>query len=385
MPSRKHANMPALSEKSPLLVVSACARALAQSAARCGLPVVVLDLFNDLDVRTLAVASRNVAAGNGTFDGRRLLAAAQLACPPGRCGGLVYGSGFEGRTGLLSKLARGRTLFGNDPDTVAQIKDPARFFPLLDAFGFAHPETRMQPPADVSGWLVKRSGGAGGSHVKPMRPRHGARPNRYFQKLQSGRTLSVLFAADGRDARVIGVNEQWVAGIAPCAPYCYGGAVSGIALPAGVRVGIAALLDRVVRATGLVGLNGLDFILDAHNQPYVLEINPRPTATIDLYDADCAGGLFAAHLRACRGELPQIPGPGCSRAHAIVYARQALRVPARMRWPAWCTDIPQSGSLIAAGAPICSVHAMAASSAQARELVMSRRGFMNALCLEKAA
>ena len=57
--------MPASSEQSPLLLVSASARALAQSAARSGLPVVVLDLFNDLDVRALAVASRSVAGWIG--------------------------------------------------------------------------------------------------------------------------------------------------------------------------------------------------------------------------------------------------------------------------------------------------------------------------------
>ena len=377
--------MPASSEQSPLLVVSASGRALAQSAARCGLPVVVLDLFNDLDVRALAVASDSVATRNGKFDGRRLLAAAQRMCSPDCCGGLVYGSGFEGRTGLLAKLARGRTLFGNAPHTVAQLKDPARFFSMLDSLGIAHPETRLDPPADVAGWLVKCIGGAGGSHVKPMRPRHCARPNRYFQKLQSGRTLSVLFAADGRDARVIGVNEQWTAGIAQCAPYCYGGAVGGILLPPDVHVRIATLLGRLVRATGLVGLNGLDFILDADAEPCVLEINPRPTATIDLYDADFEGGLLALHLRACRGELPGMHRPHHARAHAIVYAMQALRVPARLYWPAWCTDIPESGSLIPAGAPICSVHALAPASAQAREVVMARCGIVDCFCLEKAA
>ena len=385
MHSRKHATMPASSEQSPLLVVSASGRALAQSAARCGLPVVVLDLFNDLDVRALAVASRSVAARNGRFDARRLLAAAQLMCSPDRCSGLVYGSGFEGRTGLLAKLARGRTLFGNAPDTVARLKDPERFFPMLDSFGIEHPETRLDPPADVSGWLVKRGGGAGGSHVKPARSSYRARPGRYFQKRQSGRTLSVLFAADGRDALVIGVNEQWTAGIAQCAPYCYGGAVGGIVLPDGVRARIATALGRLVRTTGLVGLNGLDFILDADNEPYVLEINPRPTATIELYDADFEGGLLALHLRACRGELPDIQRPDRSRAHAIVYAKDALRVPVRMHWPEWCTDIPDSGSLIPAGAPICSVHATAASSTQARDLAMARRDVMDSLFLEKAA
>jgi predicted ATP-grasp superfamily ATP-dependent carboligase len=377
--------MPASSERSPLLLVSASARALAQSAARSGLPVVVLDLFNDLDVRALAVASRSVAARSGKFDARRLLAAAHLMCPPDRCSGLVYGSGFEGRTGLLEKLARGRFLFGNAPHTVARLKDPAHFFPLLDSLGIAHPETTLNPPTDVAGWLVKRIGGAGGSHVKAARARHRARPGRYFQKLQSGRTLSVLFAADGRDARVIGINEQWTAGVAQCAPYCYGGAVSGIALPDAMQARLAADVGRLVRASGLVGLNGLDFILDADDEPAVLEINPRPTATIELYDADFDGGLLALHLRACRGELPDVRRPDHARAHAIVYAADVLCVPAAMNWPQWCTDIPESGSLIPAGAPLCSVHAHAASSTQARDTAMVRCGSMSELFFRKAA
>jgi predicted ATP-grasp superfamily ATP-dependent carboligase len=298
---------------------------------------------------------------------------------------LVYGSGFEGRTGLLAKLARGRTLFGNAPDTVAKLKDPAYFFPLLDAFGIAHPETSFDPPSDVSGWLVKRTGGAGGSHVKPAHSRHRARTGRYFQMLQSGRTLSVLFAANGLEARVIGFNEQWTAGSAHSARYRYGGAVSGIALPEGVRRRISAALNWLVRATGLVGVNGLDFILDADDEPYVLEINPRPTATIDLYDDDVEGGVLALHLRACRGELPDFESLHRPRAHAIVYAPSPWRVPPRMRWPQWCTDIPECGSLIPAGAPVCSVHAMAASSSQARDVAIARRDVMDSKFLEKAA
>jgi len=184
---------------------------------------------------------------------------------------------------------------------------------------------------------------------------------------------------------VIGFNEQWTAGIAQCAPFCYGGAVSGIALPAALQARIATLLGRLTRATGLVGLNGLDFILDAGGEPYVLEMNPRPTATIDLYEAEFAQGLLALHLRACRGELPEIRQAQRSRAHAIVYAAQALRVPARMRWPQWCTDIPEGGSLVPAGAPVCSVHAEASLSAQARDMAIARRESMNIALFRKAA
>jgi predicted ATP-grasp superfamily ATP-dependent carboligase len=377
--------MPASPDQFPLLLVSASGRALAQSAARSGRKVAVVDLFNDVDVRALAVASHSAAGRNGKFDSRRLIAAAHAMCPPDRCAGLIYGSGFEGRTGLLAKLAQGRTLFGNAPDTVARLKDPSSFFPLLGSLGIAHPQTSLHPPANRAGWLVKRSGGAGGSHVKAVRSRHREQPGRYFQQFLSGRTLSALFVANGRDAQMIGINEQWTAGIEQCAPYCYGGAVSCAAIPEGVPERIAKWLGQLVRATGLVGLNGLDFILAAGNAPHALEINPRPTATIELYDADFAHGLLDLHLRACRGELPHLPQSHRPRAHAIVYATESLRVPAHMRWPDWCTDIPQSGSLIPAGAPVCSVHAEAVSSALARNLAMARHASIGNVLFRKAA
>jgi predicted ATP-grasp superfamily ATP-dependent carboligase len=231
---------------------------------------------------------------------------------------------------------------------------------------------------------VKRTGGAGGSHIRPAHARHRARSSRYFQRLQSGRTLSVLFAADGCRARVVGFNEQWTAGAAHCAPYCYGGAVSRPPLPERTAERIAKLLDRLVSVTGLKGVNGLDFIF-AGEMPFVLEINPRPTATIDLYDADISGGMLALHLRACRGELPEIDEVHGARAHAIVYAAVAVRVPVGMGWPGWCTDLPESGSVIPMGAPVCSVHAAAASCSEARELVLFRRSQMeNALWVDAA-
>ena len=378
--------MPVLPEPFPLLIVSASGRALAQSASRMGLKAVVLDLFDDMDMRALADASQSVAGRNARFDARKLLAAAQALSPPERCSGLVYGSGFEGRTRLLVRLARGRRLFGNAPETIAQVKDPLRFFAMLDSLGIAHPEFRLEAPPEVTGWLTKRSGGAGGSHVKPMRRRDRARPQRYFQKFQTGRTLSVLFLADGHNVRVIGFNEQWCADVAQCALYCYGGAVSGIPVTPALRACMAAAVEKLVRATGLVGLNGLDFILDADDLPHVLEINPRPTATIDLYDADFPAGLLALHLRACHGELPQLlPSQHRSRAHAIVYAAENLVVPAGVKWPGWCTDIPARGFFIAAGAPVCSVHAEAASSRDARELALRRRGLVTDLVRQKAA
>jgi predicted ATP-grasp superfamily ATP-dependent carboligase len=363
--------LPAASPPEPLLIAATTGRPLAVSARRGGFAAVVLDLFADADTRALGYPCRNVCRDDAlAFDASRLLAAADELAPAGRCAGVVLGAGFEGNTSLMARLAAGRPLLGNSPETVAAVKDPAGFFPLLDRLGVPHPQTRLAPPAEPEGWLAKRRGGAGGTHVVAASAAP-AGEGVYFQRLQPGRSLSVLFLADGRRALPVGWNEQWTAGRGT--PYLYGGGASGINIEAALQAGIAAALDRIVAASGLVGLNGLDFIA-CEGEWFAIELNARPTAALEYYDADWPGGLLAAHLEACRGRLPDaLPPAGFWRGHAVVYASRPVAVRPGMRLPAWCRDIPNPGTLIPAGGPVCTVHAEGADADGLRQLIASRR------------
>jgi uncharacterized protein len=180
------------------LVVAHSARLLAQSAARAGHPVCALDLFNDVDTSRFAAANEAVRsrAGEGAgFDRQDLLLRAARLCPPARCLGVVYGAGFEDDTETLKRLADGRQLFGNPPDLVARLKDPTEFFSLLDRLGIAHPPTRLVRPDALRGWLYKRCGATGGSHVVDARVADAdpASSAGYFQRRARGRNLSLLF------------------------------------------------------------------------------------------------------------------------------------------------------------------------------------------------
>ncbi len=368
--STPHSGMPA--EPKLFLVAAVTGRALAASAVRGGHRVVVLDCFADRDTRTLAQACRSVVAPRRlALDSHTLLAQAGALAPPARCAGLVYGSGFEGRTRLLSRLAAGRHLFGNPPTVVAAVKDPHRIFPTFDRVGIGHPQVRLHPPRALRGWLVKEPGSAGGSRVRMAAP--GPVPRRaYYQRFEMGRRLSALFLADGRRACVLGFNEQWTASVRPGLPFLYGGAVGGVSLPSAAEDDIRARLDALVELTGLVGLNGLDLLLRGEKWA-ALEVNPRPTATMDLYDPDYPEGLFDWHLRACQGELPlRAARPRASRAHAVVYAPAFGRVRESFSPPEWCRDVPHAGTVLAAGAPLCTVHAAAADTERALALLRRR-------------
>jgi predicted ATP-grasp superfamily ATP-dependent carboligase len=353
--------MPAHS--APFLIVAITGRALAESAARDGYQCAVLDCFGDADTAAASSACRSIVSAHGLrFDRPRLLREAWEVAPlPGI--GLVYGAGFEGRIDLLQALALERTLYGNPPETVARIRDPRQFFALLDQWEMPHPEVTFTRPPKTAGWLIKQPGSAGGMQVQPA-ARHPGRQDSYWQRLEPGDPMSVLFLADGRRAAVIGFNRQHTEPLAGH-PFAYGGAVSRVTLPPSVETTLRARLDALVGATGLRGLNGLDFLL--HDDRWsVLELNPRPTATMELYDADYTPGLFHWHLQGSLGLLPEGPVPsGPARASRIARAERAWTVPSSFAFPAWCHDRPQPGTRFSPGDPVCTVVSEATTPAAA--------------------
>lgn len=363
-----------MAEPAAFLAVAMSGRALATAARRAGRRAFVLDLFGDSDTRASAVDSRIVAGDLAQgFDAEALIAAAADLAPPRTPPqvGLVYGSGLEDRPALLARLCEGRTLFGNRPETVAATKDPQNFFSTLDRLGIPCPAISFTPPERPEGWLVKRIGASGGSHVAPAAAALAARPDRYFQETVPGRPIGISFLADGQRALPIGQSEQWpwrgAAG-----RFLFGGAFQPAPLASAVRKQIPELLEAITRAFGLVGLNSLDMLVDGDHYR-VIEVNPRPGANLDIFDGSGPMPLFEAHLRACRGELP--PGwPGAARATAmaVVYAERDARVPAGLDWEGWVADRPAPGARIGAGAPVCTVLAEAATAEAVRLLIDER-------------
>lgn len=356
----------------PVLIVSASGRALAASAVRAGIPVVVLDLFDDVDTRALAVASRCCAGAAGGFSQRLLLAAARELSPPEGFAAAVVGSGLEARPRTWSALARQAPLLGNSMESIALSKDPVRFFALLDRLGIAHPEVRLDVPEDRRGWLSKRIGGAGGVHVRPAEAPWSQRERRYFQRYVPGEVLSALFLADGRQALRVGLNRLRAEALSPSKPFAYGGAVT----LSGIAPSELAQIDRAIamltEALGLRGLNGIDFVRSREGV-VILELNARPTATMELSDDRVAGGLFRAHLAACAGALPDhLQPPARSHAHAVLWARAPLHIEARTHWPTWVSDIPTPGTSVRARRPVCTVHACADDADAAERLAKNR-------------
>ena len=340
--------------RAQLVVIAISGRALAQSAVRGGWRVLVLDAFADRDTRAAAEAECVARNGAIALDYRRVFAA--LAEPRERI--IVIGSGFERAPRVLSRLAACGRLCANDADIVRSLKAPELSTELLRALEFTAPDVQRTPPPNPQGWLQKEIGGAGGIHVRSAL---GAPPRRrrYYQRVVSGRPLSVTFLGDGERAYVIGFNLQTIAAIG-CAPYCYVGA-STCAVPSALASVMQMRLDRLVRVAGLRGLNGLDFMLDGA-EICALEVNPRPTATFELYDEEIAHGLMYWHVRSFESSVVEFAAllderRPVARAYRIVFAPRAVRAPEVLERVQWCRDLPGAGVMIPAGAPVMSVFA----------------------------
>ena len=351
----------------PLLIAAISGRALAAAARCAGYRPFVADLFCDSD--TVALSERAVRIPGSLqagIDGRHLVATLTEMAGGEEPEALVYGSGFESRPELLDELARHFPLAGSPAGTVRRVKDPEILAADCTALGIPHPPFRWDAPPDPENWMIKKVGGAGGSHVRRARDA-AATPGSYFQRFIRGRSISALFIGDGRSARIVGFSRQWASPI-PAAPYRYGGAVRLKRFDTRQAETIGGWLSGLAARTGLIGLCSADFIR-AGDGFHLVEVNPRPGATLDLFDSEQAP-LLKAHLNAGKGETAPLPRFADSMASMIVYARRATEQFPAIAWPDWASDRQMPGTRLLSGDPVCTAFARGPNAAAARRAVV---------------
>lgn len=377
-----------------VVVAGLCARPLAESARQAGWNVVALDLFGDVDTRRAALWWARIGDPATCAITPALLheALQRAAREPGVLG-WIAGSGFEGLPQVLATEIPGLPLLGLPAATVRRLRDPASFFATLARLGLPHPEVSLSPPPQPQGWLRKDAGGCGAWHIRPVGPGDGGSgPGIYYQRLQPGEAMSALFLADGARARLVALNRLIVRPLGGL-PYLYAGAIGPI------RDGALALrlehaLAALVPAFGLRGLASLDFI--AHEgRAWLLEINPRPSASMVLHERCVAGGLLRAHVHALHGALPAATAPhppglrGCMTVFAQRACRVGLALAGELARSPDCHDLPAPGAHFASDAPVCTVSAAGASVdavlAQLEARAAQVRGRLGSPCEELAA
>jgi len=342
---------------------------LAQAAHNAGFKPLVLDVFGDLDTQQYAADFKRLPA----LTIEHLSPALDYFVEHYGVTQVVYGSGFEQHPDALRYLASRCTLLGNSPETFNLLHDKPRFFATLKQLNIPYPETVFVPPDNTDNWLIKPMRGQGGVGIQRFRNSSQDLPaDVYWQKYQAGTQHSVLFLADGQHLQIIGFNTQWTAhdySFPRAAWECSNGAPRPMEMDAFIFAGIinhclladshkahiTDWLTKLVPAFALTGLNSLDFI-HAEGKNYALEINPRPPASMQLYDAD----LLRRHLRTAspsKDWKPCLHPPIQSgyTGYQIIYAEQDIRIPYGTIWENGVMDRPAAGAICHTGQPICSI------------------------------
>lgn len=334
------------------------------SARRAGLLPSAVDRFGDVDLRETCAACLQFAR---VRDLPQLIA--QFSGLP-----WLYGGPLENYPAILRRSAEQAPLWGNAAEVVRQVRNPWRLAEVLREEGFAYPEVRHPGGAvPEPNWLWKplRSGGgagitrldAGAAMGQPARAG-------YLQRYVEGQPLGATFLANGRDAALVGVAEQllgtaWLG--ARGFQYC--GSIGPVGLDGEFGAQLRRLGDCLAARFGLRGLFGVDLVL-AGRQLWVIEVNPRYTASVEVLERAGGFSTLAGHLAACAdGQLSELAWnpPGSVHGKAVVFSEIRLTVEPRHleqlrafrdeSSPAPLADIPPVGTVVPPGQPLATVFA----------------------------
>ena len=378
-----------------VLLLGVSTRAIAESAVRAGYAVTAIDAFGDLDQMPLGRV-RSLPRDFGVAYSARNVARAADAIA---CDAVAYVSNLENHPRLVARVAEGRKLLGNPPDVLTRARNPLAVAHALQARGFAVPEvreagggrreagggtaseagssrhepvaSRIPHPASRAPWLLKPRASGGGRGIRWWRPGQPVPARSVVQEYIEGVPGSLVFAADGARAMPFAFTRQLIgdpafgaSGFEYCGNVLTTAGDAGWTDDARVLAQAGALAQATVEAFGLVGVNGIDFVA-RDGVPYVVEVNPRYTAAMELAERAYDVPVFALHASACGGRMLASFDLAHARAtrgavgKAIIYARHGVMMGDTRRWLEDDTvrDVPHPGERIARGRPVCTIFA----------------------------
>lgn len=332
--------------KGRVLVAGFATRHVAQSAYHAGYEVYAVDHFCDQD---LCWYTRDRRSFEDLYE---LQICIDRMCSERHFDILVVTSGAENIDTMLP-------LFGTDPACVGKFLDKLEIQHFFEDLGLSVP-----PLANNSEFpcMIKPRKGAGGWRNQVISS--GEEKDRWIelwpdvpyicQSIVEGLPASVSCIANGKEARAIAINRQYIRGDEGAKSYGFSGAVTP--LLHSVTEEMIAVAEKAAARSGCVGSVGIDFVIG--EKPWVIEINPRFQATLDTVEMATGCNLFELHINACKGLIPaKTPQPRCFAVRRILFADKDLIVKEDLKHLAPAiADIPWVGTEIEEGSAVLSAY-----------------------------
>ncbi len=340
-------------------------RALAEACVAVNLPVSSVDCFADQDLCELTVKWQQLA----NWDPNLLFSLASASRSRGSSQAstlrealenlksdrpLLLAGGTENWAPWLEQVRNLAPVLGPNSTQLQKLRDLEFWQDLARRVdGLSFPETAAKPgvaepraaKATVARWLRKSISGSGGLGVQSAMTGEfdgSVSGNHYFQREVCGRVLGacLILPTAARECELVGVTESWAERDWPGpTEFIYRGSFGPVLLSEEQNRILLEVAEEVRRQTGLRGWLGVDFIEDAYGRLWLLELNPRWTAGMEIL-ARAGRNPVPAHLACfapdliCQPSLQQIDGVDASSklqtrvlaAKAVVYAERELRL-----------------------------------------------------------
>lgn len=340
-----------------ILVIGINIRHIAVSAARAGHEVIAADCFCDVDLEG-SVKETILLPREGA---KEMLPVYIERFHPEI---VVLGPGMEGAQVDDIKV------LNNPADRMALISDKLWQAHWLEKNGYPFIKTQTSPNSIRFPFIVKPRLGAGGVGCRIVKSANdfSMENGLIFQEHISGKPASVSVIGNGHEARAIAVNEQIIgASWAGAKDFRYCGNITPLETP---HFNIAKMAEEIIAKLGLLGSNGVDFLLTRQG-PIVVEVNARFQGSLDTVEMATGLNVFQAHLQSFAGKLPKRPLVRCSAGRAIIYASRDLLIKND-----FCkdgiADAPKPGSRIRKEDPALSILARGSSRDEVMFMLMER-------------
>lgn len=287
---------------SDLFIIGAATRATVEMALRAGLTPGSFDTYADQDLTQRAPFLRRTTFAEGLPS----IAPAEFQAIVGQTPWLYTGP-LENAPDWLEQAAQTTTLWGNIADTCRAVRDIFKLqeFIRSQKSEIAVPETRLahDPPACLGDWLFKPHHGTGGWNIVEARKWQSAKPTLsaeppagYLQKRTTGACYGATVASDTHEAVVLGLCRSMHG--APGRPFAYAGSEGPVQSHDVQKLlpDLTRLARLLCREFGLRGLWNIDLVFEPRKRRWsLLEVNPRPSASMELLELASQKSIFTLH------------------------------------------------------------------------------------------
>ena len=351
-----------------ILVVGSSTRMLVQSLATSH-RVFSLDSYGDYDTCELAIGWKNIGNKKNEIDASKFLLLFKQITTKFSPVGWILGSGLENNSEIINNADKILFRYGISYQQMRNVRNPGFFFDTLNKLGINYPQTILSNHGRSSskGWLWKDFHSSGGSGISRKKANKSKSQGLYLQKELIGRSLSAFFLVENNSIYIFGFCEN-ISKSFNESPYYYHGVKGPVKLTTKVTKYIITNLNKISSEFGLLGLNGLDFIV-LGEEVFILEINPRPTSALEIFEASYNCSIINLHCNVFRNtqnpkknrQVKFFPNKFINDkvyASKVIYALENTKLDElffeRIKNMPFCRDIPRS-KFFQAGDPICSI------------------------------